>query len=133
MKISVLDRNRLLGWITQIKDNWIEGKELVGPLERKLAAATVCDPHNVPDDAVTMNSTVSVRDLETRQTRVHRLVYPGEVDELAGCVSVFTPFGEQLLGARLGDVVEQPTPNGLRRLQVESIPYRPEREYAYHL
>jgi regulator of nucleoside diphosphate kinase len=133
MNISILDWHRLQWWITQVRENWVDGAEVVRPLTGRLAAARPCDPIAVSDDIVTMNSLVSMREVGTGRPETCRLVYPDAVDEAAGCVSVLSPLGAQLLGARLGESVEQPTPSGTKRFQVNSILFQPEREREHSL
>ena len=80
----------------------------------------------MPEDVVTMNSTVRVRDLETGEVDTYTLVYPHEADIEENKLSVLAPVGTALLGYRAGDVVEWPVPAGITRFRVEEVaPSRP--------
>ena len=44
-----------------------------------------------------------------------------DADAAAGRLSIDSPVGRVLVGARAGDVVEVPTPKGTRTLEVVSL------------
>jgi regulator of nucleoside diphosphate kinase len=129
----MLDYDRLNDWIARIRENWIDGHQIAKVVEDRIRAAEIRDPSLLPDDAVTMNSLVMLRDMIGGGIRAHRLVYPDVADESAGCISVFSDFGARLLGSRVGEIVEERTPSGIRLRQIASVPYQPERERALHL
>lgn len=70
---------------------------------------------------VTMNTTVVLRDVDTRERETYTLVYPEQADISLDRVSVLAPIGTAVLGRRVGDVVEAKVPSGRRRIRVESI------------
>jgi len=94
-------------------------------LERELDRAEIVDSRVIPRDVVTMNSEVRLRDLDSGEERVYRLVFPGR-SGAANSVSVLAPIGTAMLGYRVGDVIEWPVPKGLRRLKVVKVLYQPE-------
>ena len=102
-------------------------------LDTELARAEVVEPEAVPDDVVTMNSDVVYEDAATNVQRTVRVVYPGEADGTLGRVSVLAPIGSALLGLRVGQEIEWPTPGGVRRVRVVRVEYQPEREGDYDL
>ena len=75
-----------------------------------------------------MNSVVSLKDLDTKEEMVFRLVYPGETDFDEEVVSVLAPVGTAVLGYRVGDTIEWEVPGGMRRLQIMEILHQPEAE-----
>lgn len=95
-------------------------------LEEELTRATVVPQHQVPDDVVTMNSIVDYEDVATGERRQVRLVYPKDADAGAGKVSVLAPIGAALLGLRVGQEIEWPTPGRTRRVRVLAVRYQPE-------
>lgn len=106
----------------------------VQELATELARASIVPAANVPDDVVTMNSRVVARELANGDPAGGRtlpltLVYrpkPGDAGD-GGGVSVFSPLGIRLLGARVGDDLEWPLARGRRRhLRIERITYQPE-------
>lgn len=102
-------------------------------LDAELARAAVVEPAAVPADVVTMNSDVVYEDVESGVQRTVRVVYPGEADAGAGRVSVLAPIGSALLGLRVGQAIEWPTPSGVRRVRVVRVEYQPERAGDYEL
>jgi regulator of nucleoside diphosphate kinase len=87
----------------------------------------------IPDDVVTMNSTVEVCDLETQDTETFTLVYPECDDINRNRISVLAPVGQALLGRRVGDVVQIVVPAGRRRIRIVRLPYQPEQAGNYDL
>lgn len=58
------------------------------------------------------------------------IVLPDEADITENKISVLAPIGTGMLGYRLGDVFEQPTPHGVRRLKVLHVHFQPEAAFA---
>ena len=90
-------------------------------LAGELRRARVVPRSQIPRDVVTMNSTVRLRDLETREEETYTLVYPHEADIGENKLSVLAPVGTALLGYRAGDVVEWPVPAGVSRFRIEGV------------
>jgi regulator of nucleoside diphosphate kinase len=107
--------------------------EHVQALQEELDGAQTVESRGVPDDVVTMRSTVCVRDLASGETRDLSVVFPWEADSDQGRISVLAPIGTALLGYRVGDTVEWKVPSGVRRLRIERILYQPEAAGDYHL
>jgi transcription elongation GreA/GreB family factor len=80
----------------------------------------------VTKDAVTMWSTVAVRDLETHEVDIYTLVPPNEADIALNRISSLTPVAHALYGRRVGDIVDVAAPGGVIRLEICSV--RPESE-----
>ncbi|HEX4985263.1 MAG TPA: GreA/GreB family elongation factor [Burkholderiales bacterium] len=92
-----------------------------------LESAQVVPANAIAPDVVTMNSRVSCDACASDAGGVLTLVYPGEADVDAGRISVLSPLGRALLGARAGSRVAFETPgDGVRSVQVRSIAYQPE-------
>lgn len=102
-------------------------------LDAELARAAVVEPEAVPADVVTMNSDVVYEDVESGAQRTVRVVYPADADAGAGRISVLAPIGSALLGLRVGQEIEWPTPGGVRRVRVVRVEYQPERAGDYEL
>ena len=101
--------------------------ELAGELDR----ASIVPSENVPADVVTMNSSVLAREVAGGDTPGRTipltLVYRPRPPDLGRCVSVLSPLGIRLLGAREGAELDWPLPRGrARRLRIERIVYQPE-------
>jgi regulator of nucleoside diphosphate kinase len=103
--------------------------DLIVELER----AEVVLSDEIPNDVVTMNSTVVLRDLDTNETETYTLVYPNHANIAHNRLSVLAPVGTAILGYCVGDVVQWCVASGLRRLRVEEVIFQPERVGAFHL
>jgi len=72
-------------------------------------------------DAVAFGSQVELSDRDSGKKTTYTLVSAVDADAAAGRLSVESPVGQALVGARAGDVVEIRTPKGTRTLEVISI------------
>ncbi len=101
-----------------------EVKEL---LDEELSRASVVSDDELPEDVVSMNSTVRFQDLDTMGETVVTLVYPHEAKIEENKVSILAPVGSALIGLRVGQDIQWPLPNGKKkRLKVISVLHQPE-------
>jgi regulator of nucleoside diphosphate kinase len=119
------DRDRLIE-VTRAKANTLRWAMFIDDLQRELNRARVVEPSRISRDVVTMDSTVRFLDLRNDRREVYTLVYPDEAELSAGKLSVLSPLGTALLGARAGDVVSVLGAAGPRAIKIESIVYQPE-------
>ena len=92
-----------------------------------LERARAVGPLRVPPDLVTMNSHLLVHDPRDDSTESYVLAYPDHLDMPGVTVSVLSPLGSALLGARIGDEVTYPGARGMRKVLIENLVYQPER------
>lgn len=83
-------------------------------LSAEIARARVLPASELPADVVSMHSRVVCTDDVAGIERRVTLVYPREADIARGRVSVLSPVGMALLGLRIGQTIEWPTPAGNR-------------------
>ena len=88
-------------------------------LEHHLATAMVQAPRGGEEAGV--GSLVSFRDDSDGETKEVTLVHPLEVSVAEGKISVESPIGEALLGARAGEKVGLSTPRGEKQLQIFAV------------
>jgi regulator of nucleoside diphosphate kinase len=119
--ISSADHERLLRLIDSARLDARIPSTHIAALEGELGRAKIVDPEELPDDVVTMGSTVWFRDPETDEVEQYTLVLPSEADVLRDRISVLAPIGTALLGYRLGDVVEWRVPSGKRRMEIVKV------------
>src|SRR5690348_1094854 len=65
--------------------------------------------------------TADVRDEATGEVQTWTIVGPTEADRAAGKLSAESPVAKALLDRSPGDLVEVPTPRGVRRLRIERL------------
>jgi regulator of nucleoside diphosphate kinase len=99
--------------------------EYLDVLEQELDRAEVVDPEAIPRNVVTMNSEVRLKDLDSGETRIYRLVFPNQT-RTENSISVLAPIGTAMLGYRVGNVIKWRVPKGIRRLKVLEIIHQPE-------
>jgi transcription elongation factor GreA len=86
----------------------------IAQLEDLVRCATVLDDDVVFDGAAGLGSTVEVAD-EAGRTTIYRLIGRRTSESPANEVSLGSPVGKALAGARAGDVVQVSPPNGRHR------------------
>ena len=91
-----------------------------------IARANVVPSNKIPADVVTMNSVVCVVD-DAGAEQKWTLVYPEEANVASAKLSVISPMGAALLGARAGKSVKYSAPNGAQRsLRIDRVAFQPE-------
>lgn len=123
--ISSLDAARLEKMLDALDGRQIPN---IDDLQAELARANIVKPEEMPHDVVTMNSTVVFR-MESSSTEFSlTLVYPNDIDDGTGKISVLAPVGSALLGLREGDEMSWPKPGGgLLKVRILKVVYQPER------
>jgi regulator of nucleoside diphosphate kinase len=129
--ITESDRARLNTLLASEFLRVISPVEYLDDLRLELAEARVVPRHKVPRNVVTMNSTVTLRDLETGERETYTLVYPDRADIANNRLSVLAPVGTAILGQRVGDELKWPVPAGWRRFTVQRVVFQPEREGVF--
>jgi regulator of nucleoside diphosphate kinase len=129
--ITGYDRERLERLLKQPPDEELAGylKDLRSELDR----AVVIEPVEIPPDVITMNSTVSLIDVDSSDEEEFTLVFPKDADADSGRISVMAPLGTAMLGYRVGDVFEWDVPMGRKHWRVAKVIYQPEAAGDYHL
>jgi regulator of nucleoside diphosphate kinase len=131
--ITEFDLRRLTGLVEMLRARSAVDNADLAILEDELERAEVVSPQDVPEDVVTMNSCVKLRDLDTGEELSLTLVFPGTADAKKHRISVLAPIGVALLGCRAQEEVSWPTPSRVRRLRIERILYQPEAAGDYEL
>jgi transcription elongation factor GreA len=72
-------------------------------------------------DTVGFGSKVEVEDQDSGRRTTYTLVSAPEADPAEGKLSIDSPVGKALLGARVGDERALETPRGTRRLKIAAI------------
>ena len=93
----------------------------IGQLQGKLANATIMDV--VASDEIAFGARVIVKDLEYDDEEEFTLVGAGEEDYDTGKILLTSPFGQGLLGKKVGDKVEIEAPAGTLNFEVLKIEY----------
>jgi len=106
------------------RDEYALNESHIKHLESRLKAVTVVDTSEVPADMVFLGSTVKLKDLNTGDFEIVRIV--GEVGKLDGDsdimeVSARSPLGVALVRARVGEKVNVNVPRGTLQYEIMEL------------
>lgn len=124
--VSTLDYSRLHDLVITAKQFAASNTQLLDFLEIELARANIVSPEEIPPYVVTMNTCVHLIDLASGEDRKVTLVYPSDANRQKGNLSILTELGVAIIGFSVGDTIQWTSPDGLRRLKVNSIDFQPE-------
>ena len=97
----------------------IEAK--IEELEKIIRNAEVIDESSFDKDTVSIGSTVRFYDEEFEEELEYRIVGSTESDILKGLISNESPLGKALIGAKIGQVVEVESAEGVANYKVLEI------------
>ena len=103
------EQGKLYSRIAEYKD-LIEHAEIVDNVD-----------HNLPKDAVTLGSIVTVKDLDEDFEDKYEIVGSQEANPREGRISDDSPVGKGLIGHRAGDTVTILVPAGEIRIEILSV------------
>lgn len=130
LQITEFDSRRLRTLLATAKSPGSSTDAPLDKLQRLLETADTVSPQEVPNDVVTMNSQVRLRDDDDASEMTLSLVFPldtvGDADFEKMKVSILTRIGLSILGRRVGDTVEG-------HIRVHELLYQPEAAGDFHL
>lgn len=104
------------------RQGFIEGR--IQEVESKLGNAQIIDPALLDADGrCVFGATVDLEDQDTGDALSYQIVGEDEADLKSGKISVTSPIARALIGKFAGDVVEFPTPGGMRSLEIIDVRY----------
>lgn len=92
-------------------------------LEYKLSIAVVADTEHLPDDMVFIGATVKLREVNTENEELYRLVgeATGDFDVDYIEVTPSSPMGEALMKTKVGEVIRVDLRRGEKRFEIIEI------------
>lgn len=103
------------------KDEQAEIEERILKLEAMIRKAKIIDENEMPKDQVSVGVKVEVEYVDTGDVMEYVIVGSTEADPFAGKISNESLVGQNLLGKKVGEVVEIIVPDGMLHLKVKSI------------
>ncbi|MBQ8563828.1 MAG: transcription elongation factor GreA [Firmicutes bacterium] len=103
------------------KDEQAEIEERILKLEAMIRKAKIIDENEMPKDQVSVGVKVEVEYVDTGDVMEYVIVGSTEADPFAGKISNESLVGQNLLGKKVGEVVEIIVPDGILHLKVKSI------------
>jgi regulator of nucleoside diphosphate kinase len=92
--------------IVRSAKHFLKGRPYIELIDQTLNDADVIPPEAIPQDVVTVNSSVVVTELDHQRQSVYTLVFPQDARSSDHLVSLMTPLGAALLGGGIGEVIE---------------------------
>jgi regulator of nucleoside diphosphate kinase len=90
-------------------------------LEAELKKATLVSKEHFPDNVIGLNTTATVKDMETKRVLSITIVTPDKADIKQNKISVLAPIGTALLGFRKGQQVRWQVPSGAKKLVILDV------------
>ena len=103
------------------KDEQAEIEERILKLEAMIRQAKIIDETEAPKDYVSVGLKVEVEYVDTGDVAEYVIVGSTEADPFEGRISNESLVGQNLLGKKVGEVVEIIVPDGVLNLKVKSI------------
>ena len=105
------------------KEDQGHNERKIRELEEKLAKAVVTDSEGLPEDMVFVGATVKLRDVESGDEQLYRLVGEASSDFAAEYIEVTqnSPMGLALMKTRVGEVVRVDLRRGPKRFEIVEI------------
>ena len=98
----------------------------INRLKDQLARASIVDMSQLPKDEVVFGCTVTVEDLTYGDEEEFTLVGPGDEDYDSGKILITSPFGQGLVGKKVGETAEIEVPAGTQKMKVLKIEFKTE-------
>ncbi len=99
----------------------VNEKENFSKLSQELKKAQIVDAENFPDDIVRLDSTVVIKDLQTKREMTITIVLPQKADIKQKKVSVLAPIGTALIGFGKGQKVSWEVPSGKKDFKIMEV------------
>ncbi len=101
------------------EQGFVEGE--ISELEAKIKKVKVIDDNDIHTEDVGVGSIVKVKDLEFGDTEEYKIVGSAESDITQNKLSNESPVGRGLIGAKVGQVVTIPIPDGEVQYEILDI------------
>ena len=103
------------------KDEQRDIEARIEQIEKILKNAEVVLEEEIDLDKISIGCLVRVLDVEYDEEEEYKLVGSSEASSLQNKISNESPFGQALIGAKVGDIVEVEAPAGVIKYKVLSI------------
>ena len=128
--ITTEDHERLVRAVERASDSWLSYTPHLDLFRRELRRARKVAPSDVPGDVITMDTWFVLSHPRDSGSIVCTLVYPEQETMRRSMVSVLSPMGMSLLGARVGEEVCWMSSDGPELATVLRLIYQPEAPLA---
>lgn len=113
------------GLITEYLRNgtWLKPSDqpTASQLEAELKRAEVVDNSELPSDVVSLNSSVTVKEMRSGSRMTLKIVIPELANVKEKRISILSPIGTALIGFRKADIVQWTVPSGEKTFLIEDV------------
>ena len=102
------------------KNEQFKNEERISELQNKLLNAVIISKAKIDNDIVNLGNTVTILDKEFNEKLNYTIVGTEEADLKKNKISNESPLGRALLGAKIGQIIESLTPEGVLQYEVLS-------------
>jgi regulator of nucleoside diphosphate kinase len=121
MTLTIDDYSRLRSIVGSKVASVFSDPTLLRDLHQEIGRARLVEAGELPEGIIGINSTITLRDLQTNALEKYTLVEPTRADIANGRLSILSPVGVAVLGCRAGDEIQCPVATGWRRMTVEKV------------
>lgn len=100
--------------------------DVAAHLYKELGKAEMVPQERIPENVVTMNSRVFLKETSSKREAELTITYPQDADNLKRKVSVFSRIGAALIGKQVGDIASWDAPKGNKWFEILKVTYQPE-------
>ncbi|HET7116451.1 MAG TPA: GreA/GreB family elongation factor [Hanamia sp.] len=111
----------LNGYVKNLQGMQVNEKENFRKLYDEIRKAQIVNEENFPDDVVRLDSTVVIKDLQSKRDMRITVVLPQKADIKQKKVSVLAPIGTALIGFRKGQIVSWEVPSGKKDFKIMEV------------
>lgn len=115
------DYELLNEYVKNLHGMQVNEKENFRKLSLELAKAKKVKVENFPKEVVRIDSTVVIKDLETKRDMTITIVMPQDSDIKQRKVSVLAPIGTALIGFKKGQTVSWEVPAGRKNFMIMEV------------
>ena len=90
-------------------------------MEGDLATARIIETSTIDTSKVSVLTTVTLTNVNTKKSVTYQLVSEKEADLKSGKISITSPIGQGILGKAVGEVAEVRAPAGTLKFKIENI------------
>lgn len=103
------------------KEAMAENEQKIRELDDKLSRAEIINTQDIDTDKAYLGAEVTLKDLESGEEIIYKLVGEDEADPLEDLISTKSPVGKSLLGHKKGDTIEVEAPAGTLKYKISKI------------
>jgi len=124
---DALEKARLLGDLSEnaeyesAKQSQDINEKRIHELESKLSMARILENENISTDKAYIGAVLRLKDLDSKEEIIYKLVAEDEADFAEGKISISSPVGKALLGKEKGNIINIRVPAGILKYKITNI------------